>query len=119
MSEQRFTDELQQLLARSTEPQELLAWCLGWLSGSIRFKGGSIARLNGTDELEIVAAFGQIDEAARKVRLARGEGIAGAVVATGQAIYRPTSTSWCQMAHRWPDGAWGRTALSARTSARR
>lgn len=89
MSEQRFTDELQVLLARSTEPRELLAWSLGWLSTSIRFKGGSIARLNAADELEIVAAFGQIDEAARKVRLARGQGIAGTVVATGKSIYRP------------------------------
>ena len=89
MTAERYANELSTLLGRSSDARELLAWTLGWLAVSVRFKGGAIARLNGADELEIVAAFGQIDEAARKVRLRRGEGIAGTVVATGELIYNP------------------------------
>jgi putative methionine-R-sulfoxide reductase with GAF domain len=83
-----FAAELQVQFASSTDPRQLLAWTLGWLAASVRFKGGSIARLSG-DELEIAAAFGQIDEAARRVKLRRGQGIAGNVVATGRTIYNP------------------------------
>ena len=89
MTAERFANELNSLLGRSTDARQLLAWTLGWLAVSVRFKGGAIARLNGEDELEIVAAFGQIDEAARKVKLRRGQGIAGTVVATGRTIYSP------------------------------
>ena len=89
MTAERYADELSALLGRSSDASQLLAWTLGWLAVSVRFKGGSIARLNAADELEIVAAFGQLDEAARKVKLRRGEGIAGTVVSTGQAIYNP------------------------------
>lgn len=89
MTAERFSSELHALMARSTDARQLLAWALGWLAVSVRFKGGAIARLNAADELEIVAAFGQIDEAARKVKLRRGEGIAGNVVATGRTIYSP------------------------------
>jgi GAF domain-containing protein len=84
-----FTVGLQTQFGTTTDPRQLLAWTLGWLAGSIAFKGGAIARLNADDELEIVAAFGQIDDAARKVKLRRGEGIAGNVVATGQTLYSP------------------------------
>jgi GAF domain-containing protein len=83
-----FAAELQVHFASTTDPRQLLAWTLGWLAASVRFKGGSIARLK-DDRLEIVAAFGQIDEAARQVKLRRGEGIAGNVVATGRTIYNP------------------------------
>ena len=89
MSAERYANELNALLGRSNGAVQLLAWTLGWLAVSVRFKGGAIARLNGADELEIVAAFGQLDEAARKVKLRRGEGIAGSVVATGRSIYNP------------------------------
>ena len=89
MTAERYANELNALLGRSTDARQLLAWTLGWLAVSVRFKGGAIARLNANDELEIVAAFGQIDEAARKVKLRRGEGIAGKVVATGRTIYSP------------------------------
>ena len=89
MTAERYANELSALLGRSTDARQLLAWTLGWLAVSVRFKGGAIARLNAADELEIVAAFGQIDEAARKVKLRRGEGIAGKVVATGRTIYNP------------------------------
>ncbi len=89
MTAARFANELSALLGRSTDARQLLAWTLGWLAVSVRFKGGAIARLNAADELEIIAAFGQIDEAARKVKLRRGEGIAGTVVATGRTIYNP------------------------------
>lgn len=89
MNAERYAGELQALLARAADPAELLAWTLGWLAASMRFKGGSIARLSPADELEIVAAFGLIDEVARKVKLRRGEGIAGNVVATGRTIYSP------------------------------
>ena len=89
MTAARYANELSALLGRSTDARQLLAWTLGWLAVSVRFKGGAIARLNSDDELEIVAAFGQIDEAARKVKLRRGEGIAGNVVATGRTIYNP------------------------------
>jgi putative methionine-R-sulfoxide reductase with GAF domain len=89
-SAERYATELDALLGgQTTDVRQLLAWTLGWLAVSVRFKGGAIARLNGADELEIVAAFGQIDEVARKVKLRRGEGIAGNVVATGRAIYSP------------------------------
>ncbi len=84
-----FDTEMQAQLARSTDPRRLLAWTLGWLAESITFKGGAIARLDVHDELELVAAFGQIDDAARRVKLRRGEGIAGNVVATGRTIYNP------------------------------
>jgi putative methionine-R-sulfoxide reductase with GAF domain len=84
-----FATDLRVQLATSSDPRQILAWALGWLAGSIAFKGGAIARLNAADELEIVAAFGQIDEAARQVKLRRGQGIAGNVVATGQTIYSP------------------------------
>lgn len=47
------------------------------------FVRGSIALLNGRDDLEIVASFGNIDEAARDVRLHVGEGINGWVVQHG------------------------------------
>lgn len=87
MTAERFATELDDLLQRSKDPRELLAWTLGWLAGSLQFKGGSIARLTRADELEIVAAFGQLDEAARKVKLRRGQGIAGNVVATARTIY--------------------------------
>ncbi|MEA2662892.1 MAG: Nif-specific regulatory protein, partial [Chloroflexota bacterium] len=87
-----YAAELQAQYESTSDPRQLLAWTLGWLAGSLRFKGGSIARLTG-DELEIVAAFGQIDEAARRVKLRRGEGIAGSVVATGQVIYNPDIAS--------------------------
>lgn len=83
-----FAAELRAQFASSTDPRQLLAWTLGWLATSVRFKGGSIARLR-DGELEIVAAFGQIDDAARRVKLRRGEGIAGNVVATGRTIYNP------------------------------
>jgi GAF domain-containing protein len=86
---ERYAGELHALLDRAADPSELLAWTLGWLAASVRFKGGSIARLGRDDELEIVAAFGLIDDAARKVKLRRGEGIAGNVVATGRTIYSP------------------------------
>ncbi|HEV2250397.1 MAG TPA: GAF domain-containing protein [Candidatus Limnocylindria bacterium] len=88
MTARSYAAELQAQFASSTDARQLLAWTLGWLAGSFRFKGGSIARLVG-DELEIVAAFGQIDEPARRVKLRRGEGIAGNVVATGRTIYSP------------------------------
>jgi GAF domain-containing protein len=84
-----FATDLEGQLASASDARQSLAWALGWLAGSIAFKGGAIARLNDADELEIVAAFGQIDEAARKVKLRRGEGIAGNVVATGRPIYSP------------------------------
>lgn len=84
-----FAADLRVQLDASSDPRQALAWALGWLAGSIAFKGGAIARLNHDDELEIAAAFGQIDEAARKVKLRRGEGIAGTVVATGRTIYHP------------------------------
>ena len=84
-----FAEDLSVQLSSASDPRSALAWALGWLAGSIAFKGGSIARLNVSDELEIVAAFGQIDEAARKVKLRRGEGIAGNVVRTGRVIYSP------------------------------
>ena len=89
MTGERYTHELNELLGRSNDAGQLLAWTLGWLAVTVRFKGGAIARLNSADELEIVAAFGQLDEAARKVKLRRGEGIAGSVVATGRAVYNP------------------------------
>ncbi len=89
MTAQTFTSALEEQFRSSTDPRQLLAWTLGWLAGAFQFKGGSIARLNAADELEIVAAFGQIDEAARKVKLRRGEGIAGNVVKTGRPIYNP------------------------------
>lgn len=88
MTARSFAANLQLQFASSSDPRQLLAWTLGWLSASVGFKGGSIARLVG-DELEIVAAFGQIDDAARRVKLRRGEGIAGNVVATGRMIYNP------------------------------
>ncbi|HEX5689867.1 MAG TPA: GAF domain-containing protein, partial [Roseiflexaceae bacterium] len=46
----------------------------------IAFQGGSVALLNGKDELEIAATTGWTDEEARKVRLKVGEGICGWVV---------------------------------------
>src|SRR5262245_46039587 len=49
----------------------------------VAFQGGSIALLNDQNELEIVAAVGQIDSAARQVRLKIGEGICGWVVERG------------------------------------
>ena len=88
MTTRSYATDLRADFGSSTDPRQLLAWTLGWLAGSLRFKGGSIARVTG-DELEIVAAFGQIDEAARRVKLRRGEGIAGTVVATGRLIYVP------------------------------
>jgi putative methionine-R-sulfoxide reductase with GAF domain len=83
-----YASELEAQFGSSTDPRQLLVWTLGWLATSVRFKGGSVARLT-ADELEIVAAFGQIDEAARRVKLRRGQGIAGNVVATGRTIYSP------------------------------
>jgi signal transduction histidine kinase len=49
----------------------------------VAFQGGSIALLNDRNELEIVATVGQIDAAARQVRLKVGEGICGWVVDRG------------------------------------
>lgn len=89
MTAERHANELNALLGRSTDARQLLAWTLGSLAVSVRFEGGAIARLKADDELEIVAAFGQIDEAVRKVKLRRGEGIAGNVVATGRTIDNP------------------------------
>lgn len=88
MTERSYLTDLHAQLGGSTDPRQLLAWTLGWLAGPLRFKGGSIARVTG-DELEIVAAFGQIDDAARRLKLRRGQGIAGTVLATGRLIYVP------------------------------
>ena len=49
----------------------------------VAFQGGTIALLNDASELEIVAAVGQIDDAARNVRLKIGQGICGWVVERG------------------------------------
>ncbi len=49
----------------------------------VAFQGASIALLNGQNELAIVAAVGEIDDAARQVRLKIGEGICGWVVERG------------------------------------
>ncbi|MFO7169562.1 MAG: GAF domain-containing protein [Chloroflexota bacterium] len=49
----------------------------------VEFQGSAIALLNDQNELEIVAAVGRIDEAARNVRLRVGEGICGWVVREG------------------------------------
>ncbi|MEP7189684.1 MAG: GAF domain-containing protein, partial [Roseiflexaceae bacterium] len=49
----------------------------------VAFQGGTIALLNDDNELEIVAAVGQIDDDARQVRLKVGQGICGWVVERG------------------------------------
>jgi signal transduction histidine kinase len=49
----------------------------------MEFQGGAIALLNEQRELQIVAAVGRIDDAARSVRLKVGEGICGWVVKEG------------------------------------
>lgn len=49
----------------------------------VAFHGGCVALLNERRELEIVASIGQIDEAARQVRLRVGEGICGWVAQQG------------------------------------
>ena len=49
----------------------------------VAFQGGAIALLNDDNELEIVATVGEIDDAARRVRLRVGEGICGWVVERG------------------------------------
>jgi len=49
----------------------------------VAFQGGAISLLNDAGELEIVATVGEIDEAARQVRLRVGEGICGWVVERG------------------------------------
>ncbi len=63
---------------------QILQRILAHLSGAIAFTGGSIALITGEQELEIVATYGVIDEAARRVRLPVGQGIAGWVAAHGQ-----------------------------------
>ncbi|MBC8162617.1 MAG: GAF domain-containing protein [Roseiflexaceae bacterium] len=49
----------------------------------VAFQAGSVALLNPHGELEIVASIGQIDAAARQVRLRVGEGICGWVALHG------------------------------------
>jgi len=49
----------------------------------VAFQGGAISLLNDQNELEIVATVGEIDSAARQVRLKIGEGICGWVVERG------------------------------------
>ncbi len=49
----------------------------------VAFQGGAITLLNDQGELEIVATVGEIDDAARRVRLKVGEGICGWVVERG------------------------------------
>ena len=63
---------------------EILERILTHLTGAITFAGGSIALITPDHELEIVASIGPLDEAARRVRLPVGQGIAGWVAAHGQ-----------------------------------
>ncbi len=63
---------------------EILQRILAHLSGAIAFTGGSIALITPDQELEIVATHGEIDDAARRVRLPVGQGISGWVAAHGQ-----------------------------------
>lgn len=63
---------------------EILEHILTHLAGVIAFTGGSIALVTPERDLEIVATFGAIDEAVRRVRLPLGQGIAGWVAAHGQ-----------------------------------
>ena len=64
---------------------DILLRILTHLSGAIAFTGGSIALVSPRKELEIVAAIGEIDEAARRVRVPVGQGISGWVAAHGQS----------------------------------
>ena len=63
---------------------DILLRILTHLSGAIAFTGGSIALVSPRNELEMVAAIGEIDEAARRVRVPVGQGISGWVAAHGQ-----------------------------------
>lgn len=56
---------------------------------TLPLRGGTIALLDDRDELSIVAAFGTLDDAARAVRIRRGEGIAGWVVEHGEPFLSP------------------------------
>lgn len=63
---------------------DILLRILTHLSGAIAFTGGSIALVSPRNELEIMAAIGEIDEAARRVRVPVGQGISGWVAAHGR-----------------------------------
>jgi signal transduction histidine kinase len=63
---------------------DILLRILTHLSGAIAFTGGSIALVTPRNELEMAAAIGEIDDAARRVRLPVGQGISGWVAAHGQ-----------------------------------
>lgn len=65
------TLDLSTILARTVERLEAT------------FQGGSVALLNDRGEIEVAAAVGAIDEAARSLRLKVGEGICGWVVQHG------------------------------------
>jgi signal transduction histidine kinase len=74
------TLDLDVILARTVERLQL------------EFQGGTIALLNDEEVLEIVAAVGRIDAAARGVRLKVGEGICGWVVREGLPFL--TNDTW-------------------------
>lgn len=65
------TLDLETILTRTVERLE------------VAFQGGAISLLNDQNQLEIVATVGEIDAAARQVRLDIGEGICGWVVERG------------------------------------
>ena len=79
----RLLEQIGADVASTLSLNEILGRILTHLSQAISFTGGSIALINTRHELEIVAAVGEIDETARQVRLAVGEGISGWVAAGG------------------------------------
>ncbi len=72
--------------ASSNDLQTILNRVMARLGEAIRFRGGSIAFPGDDGRLGIAVAAGGIDDAARAVRIAPGQGVVGTVFATGRAF---------------------------------
>ncbi|HUS15522.1 MAG TPA: GAF domain-containing protein [Chloroflexia bacterium] len=84
VAEISLLDQVSAAVNSSLSLDAILDEALAALRQVIPFDGGSIALINGRNELELRATYGETDEAARHVRIPVGQGITGWVAAQGR-----------------------------------
>lgn len=82
LTKEQLLVELGRDVSTTLELEQILERTIDHLRAA--FRDCAISLLNGANELEIAAASGELDDAARRHRLKIGEGICGWVVQTGQ-----------------------------------
>ncbi len=84
MAEVRLLDRISEVISSSLSLEEILTQTLAQLRAVIPFDGGAIALRTAQDDLVIRATYGEVDEAARRVRMPVGMGISGWVAQHGR-----------------------------------